>query len=374
MKIEDKKNKKVAFLIRNFDASGGGAERFCVELAIGLSKEYQVSVFTQNIKTEIPAIKFYLIPQKIKRPRFLNQFFFGRKVKKLLKNLNFNIIHSHDTVPGANFYTIHVPCFKSFITESNGIKKVFLVFSLILSPRKLTYLWMESKVYSQENIILPVSNLLAKNIKRNYPKAKISNITYPGIWPHNQNYIENQIRESMQIPLDAFLILFVGHSFERKGLITLIKALEYLSIPDIYLLVAGDGNRSAITFENDIVKNNTKFLGRVEDMDKIYCAGNILVHPSIGDTFGMVVLEAMSHGLPVVVSNKIYCGISETLNEKNAFLLSNPRNAAEISKIILKIFKNKSLEKAMSENAKKHSLALTWDKTVINTVKAYNSA
>jgi UDP-glucose:(heptosyl)LPS alpha-1,3-glucosyltransferase len=53
-----------------------------------------------------------------------------------------------------------------------------------------------------------------------------------------------------------------------------------------------------------------------------------LLHPTLEDTFGMVVLEAMSYGLPVVVSQENYCGLAADLqHEANAIILSDPLDA-----------------------------------------------
>ncbi|NDF05267.1 MAG: glycosyltransferase family 1 protein [Betaproteobacteria bacterium] len=53
-----------------------------------------------------------------------------------------------------------------------------------------------------------------------------------------------------------------------------------------------------------------------------------MLHPTLEDTFGMVVLEAMSYGLPVVVSQENYCGLAADLqHEANAIILSNPLDA-----------------------------------------------
>jgi UDP-glucose:(heptosyl)LPS alpha-1,3-glucosyltransferase len=56
-----------------------------------------------------------------------------------------------------------------------------------------------------------------------------------------------------------------------------------------------------------------------------------LLHPTLEDTFGMVVLEAMSHGLSVIVSSSAYCGIAADLQHGlNAFIVTNPTSTTEI--------------------------------------------
>jgi len=57
------------------------------------------------------------------------------------------------------------------------------------------------------------------------------------------------------------------------------------------------------------------FLGALSSVDVAYQAADCLVHPTLEDTFAMVVLEALAHGLPVVVSSARYCGIAPRVSE-----------------------------------------------------------
>jgi len=70
------------------------------------------------------------------------------------------------------------------------------------------------------------------------------------------------------------------------------------------------------------ITERVRFLGIQSDMDPVYRAAESLVHPTLEDTYAMVVLEAMAHGLPVVVSGTPWCGISAELSDGvNALLL-----------------------------------------------------
>ena len=134
---------KIAVLIRNYNASGGGAERYCVELTERLAKIHEVHVFSQYISEKSDNIVFHKIPQFFKRPRYLNQILFSWLTNQATQD-KFDIIHSHDTVAHANIYTLHVPCFKTKWTKAKGIKNVLRWLNTLLSPRKITYLWLEN--------------------------------------------------------------------------------------------------------------------------------------------------------------------------------------------------------------------------------------
>ncbi|OYU43322.1 MAG: hypothetical protein CFE44_19035 [Burkholderiales bacterium PBB4] len=74
------------------------------------------------------------------------------------------------------------------------------------------------------------------------------------------------------------------------------------------------------------------FLGALESVLLAFQAANCLAHPTLEDTFAMVVLEAMACGLPVVVSGRRYCGIAHLLvSDRDALLLQNPLDVGELA-------------------------------------------
>ena len=129
------------------------------------------------------------------------------------------------------------------------------------------------------------------------------------------------------------------------------------------LVVAGAANPQAswqhlLTPE---LKRRVVVLGVVKNMAQLYSAGDALVHPTLEDTFGMVVLEAMAHGLPVVVSNDNYCGVAASLtDEHNALILQNPKNALEMAQKIEHLF-DANIYASLANNAKSWAQTQSWE-------------
>ena len=372
------KRLKVAILIRNYNASGGGAERYCVELTERLSKIHEVHIFSQNITEKSNNVIFHKIPQYFKRPRYLNQLLFSYFTKKATQG-KFDIIHSHDMVTHANIYTLHVPCVRTTWTQAKGLEKILRWINTLLSPRKMAYLWLENK----EMQILPnrhfisVSEYLSRNILESYPNLNEHiTIAHPGIkiQPTSDEKIaklRRNFREKYNIPTFTFVLLFVAHGFKRKGLSAIIKALETLNNKNIHIVVAGSGNPKDIKIESPTVQSNTHFVGTVKDMNKLYPVADALIHPTLGDTYGMVVLEAMSHKLPVIVSSAKYCGFSEHLNGDNALIISNPKDLNELAKYIKILYSQVELRDKIAENGLQKSQTISWENTTKNTLNTY---
>jgi UDP-glucose:(heptosyl)LPS alpha-1,3-glucosyltransferase len=372
------KKLRIAVLIRNYSASGGGAERYCVELTNRLSKIHEVHVFSQHNSESSESITFYQIPQWFKKPRYINQLLFSYLTKRVTQG-KFDVVHSHDMATHANIYTLHVPCVRTKWTQSKGIRKILRWANTLLSPRKMAYLWLENKEMQTlpNRHFISVSEYLSRNILENYPRLNDHiTIAHPGIeiQPNSDEKIaklRKNFREKQNIPVYAFVLLFVAHGFKRKGLPAIIKALEILNNKDIHIVVAGSGSPKDIQIDSPTVQKNTHFIGMIKNMNELYPVADALIHPTLGDTYGMVVLEAMSHKLPVIVSSAQYCGFSEHLSNDETLILENPEDSNIIKEQIQKLYDNKLLRVNLSEKGLQKSRKISWDSTLKSTIQAY---
>ena len=104
-----------------------------------------------------------------------------------------------------------------------------------------------------------------------------------------------------------------------------------------------------------------QFLGAVNGVEQVYQAADCLAHPTLEDTFAMVVLEAMSYGLPVVVSQEKYCGIAGLLtNGLNALILDEPKNAKALSQLLQSMVNNAELRGKLSAESSKFADGFAW--------------
>ena len=104
-------------------------------------------------------------------------------------------------------------------------------------------------------------------------------------------------------------LLFVAQLIPRKGLSRLLRALALPSLSELHLTVAGSGpDRDDLeTMARSLdLGERVRFLGFVaqEDLSALYARHDLFVFPTLEDTFGMVTLEAMAAGLPVIASSR----------------------------------------------------------------------
>jgi len=199
-----------------------------------------------------------------------------------------------------------------------------------------------------------------------------------GIFHHN---IEDNI--SLQFKnkygLDKF-ILYVSHIQKYKNFFELIKAFVLLKDKigdDIQLVFAGRCFDEEYYKEmQDFIREHRYedriiFLGNVpyEELPFLYSACMIFVYPSICESFGMTLVEAMACGAPILASKV------EPMVEicADAAVYFNPTNPAAIADIILKALKDRNLISQLKINSLKRAKIFSWENTAIRMLKIFES-
>lgn len=173
------------------------------------------------------------------------------------------------------------------------------------------------------------------------------------------------------------IILNVARLVDSKDLPTFIKAsAETLKkFGNIKFLICGEGEEKQ-KLEGLIEELNltdTVFILGVfgDDLKKYYAASDIFVHvPKQGNHFGIVYLEAMAAGLPIVASN--VDASPDTVGD--CALLVTPGNVLEVSQAIEKFLGDKKLRERLSKNSKERAKLFDWDKIAKEVESLFSQA
>ena len=169
------------------------------------------------------------------------------------------------------------------------------------------------------------------------------------------------IRKKYRLPARFFL--YVGSIIERKNLLNICRALNYLGNKlDIPLVVIGEGGRYKERVKSYLEVNNMKqkviFLSEQGSIDKevrtlagIYQLSQALVYPSYFEGFGIPVLEALWSKTPVITSH-VSC-LPETAGD--AALYVDPSDYEGIADAMIQIVKNQSLKEDMVRKGREHA-------------------
>jgi glycosyltransferase involved in cell wall biosynthesis len=362
---------RIAVLSRNFATTGGGAERYSVAIVEQLAARHEVHVFAQTIAHDFPGVTYHRVAKPMERPRWINQLYFAWATWRATRK-GFDIVHSHENTWHGNVQTVHVLPVKHTLFEGKqGTALAVRWLKVLTSPRLLAYLWLEKHRYAwalKKRVVCASSSLKAV-LQATYPaSAPMLDVVTPGVdgVPGRASAAQRaQGREQLGLPIEATLLLFVGNDFVKKGLPALLQALAQLpALTHLAVVGQAESESSMRRLAGQLgLTARVHFLGSQRNMGPAYRAADVLVHPTLEDAYGMVVLEAMAHGLPVVVSDTPYSGIAQDLRDgENALLLEDPRDVSALATILQRLQTDADLVIGLANRAQEFAQAHSWER------------
>lgn len=140
------------------------------------------------------------------------------------------------------------------------------------------------------------------------------------------------VRRQLSIPPDAKVVIFVANETERKGFGPLLRAIGRLNDPRVHLLAVGRLNLEP--YRSEIAQlglsARTHHVGPTSEVGRFYAAADVFALPTVYEAWGLVIVEAMASGLPVLTSR--LAGASAAVREgETGQLLDDPRSVEEVA-------------------------------------------
>ncbi len=175
-----------------------------------------------------------------------------------------------------------------------------------------------------------------------------------------------RIRKKYGIGKDEKVVLYVGRIVPHKGIHYLIRSAKHLN-DDVKYVIVGTGEYREYLMDlvrTNNLENRVIFAGRVpmKELPEYYAAADVFVLPSISrlEAFGIVALEALASGVPVVVSD--IPGVRDVIVEGRQGLLAEPMKPTNIAGKVRTILENPDMAKHMGELGRKIvEERYTWD-------------
>ena len=277
------------------------------------------------------------------------------EVDDLLKNEKFDLLHVHEPeIPmvGAQIISkAHCPVVATFhalhpeTPMGRTIETIRIPFS--------------KSIFGRLNAMTAVSTAAALFVQQRTKKPII-------IIPNGVDVSKyRQPRQVAKVPT----ILYIGRLEKRKGIRYLLKAFGLLQQvqPTSQLIIAGDGDlRSSL--EQYVVNNgirNVVFKGFVSEAEKIQLLSRATVFCSpalYGESFGIVLLEAMAAGVPIVAGDNP--GYSSVLVDHGKLSLVNPRDSQDFARRLDIFLHDQALRQVWLDWATDYVEQFTYDKIV----------
>jgi UDP-glucose:(heptosyl)LPS alpha-1,3-glucosyltransferase len=306
---------QIVQIVRNWGPVGG-MEAYVWNLTNELAKKNCViTVICEKSHANNPSsnIQIIEIGQLKQKPRWLMYWRFANHVEKTLqsfKDKNNLIVHSHERSISHDITTFHSMPFAN-IREKSYWK--------LISIRVWAYLKMEMRELggfkNQHVSVIPVSEVIAKALAKAYPAIKVNikaPIT-PGVTPM-------PIRQTRLVPKNGGTIGFIGKEWKRKGLPLFIEIISQLKIkrPNLKVLILGPEKKDIEHLCQEL--KGTITIKGWQASANLYQELDLLIHPASSEAYGMVIAEAISCRVPVVVSDA--CGVASDIPKDSGSVLS----------------------------------------------------
>lgn len=318
------------------------------------------------------------------------QSYANRLLEFMVKNsLSYQIIHAHYFFSGLVGIklkeNLHISMVQTFHTL--GILKK--QFGKVTDEKRIR---AEKEIIGKADGIIASTALEVNDLVKHYraKKDKIFEIS-PGV-DHRVFKALNQktSRVRLHLPLNKKIILFVGRIDPIKGINLLIEAVSILSkrYPSfennfLVLLIGGDINSRKFWLEEEVRKISrlildkkleccVKFIGSRPNylLPYYYSASNVMVMPSVYESFGLVVLEAMACGSAIVASK--VGGLVYLIKDKLNGRLFKSNNVKSLSTVLWELLIDNKQREDLARMAEKSSQSYCWDKQALKMIKVYN--
>ena len=169
-------------------------------------------------------------------------------------------------------------------------------------------------------------------------------------------------------------IFFIGRHEPRKGLSILLEAMAHLP-SDVRLWIASDGPETAQLQQRFAHDTRVEWLGRISDAEKVdrMCRASVFCAPSLhGESFGVVLLEAMAAGTPVVASN--LDGYRNVATDGETALLVEIGNIAKLAAALSSVLDDSDLAAHLTAHGLVHAQRFSMDELADRYIEIYERA
>ena len=368
---------KIAQVTPYFYPHIGGVESHVLTLSLKLQKNgHDVTIYSSK-HANIPSKEIFQGIKVIRIKQLTNIFStpVTPKLKKVLANERYDVVHTHTPPPMTAYYTASA-CKKS---------KTPLVITYHCDLELPKILGKLATIFYNKTLGRYTFNHAQKLIVH----TKTYGATSRSIWKSDPVIIPsavnpNRFRGTMDTReiierhklKGKKIVLFVGRLVYHKGLDYLVDSAK-LTGSDVRYIIVGSGDyldKLIKRAKENKIQNKVIFTGNVSflDIPKYFAASDVFVLPSISrlEAFGLVVLEAMASRKPVIVSK--IPGVTELVEEGINGLHVEPMNTQDLAQKINLLLSDEKLRKSMGDaGRKKVESEFNWDTVASQIEEVY---
>lgn len=350
----------IAFCLYKYFPFGGLQRDFMRIARTVAARGHHVRVYTQSWEGECPdTFELIIVPVKSHTNHGRNREYY-EWVKNHLSRHSVDRIVGFNKMPGLDVYYAADVCYAEKVAQEKG-------FFYRLTSRYRHYAEFERATFingTATELLMLTSRQIADFQKHYHTEDARFHILPPGIYPERK-YSERSLqsrdeyRRKNGITDQQYLLLQVGSDFTRKGVDRSVKALA--SLPEelrrkTQLFVVGqDKPKKFAELAKQLgVADNVQFFPGRNDISELMAAADLLLHPAYQEAAGIVLLEAIAAGLPVLVT--AVCGYAWHIAKAQAGeVIDEPFQQSELDRHLQVALQQTELRATWADNARHYA-------------------
>lgn len=237
--------------------------------------------------------------------------------------------------------------------------------------------WLSRTYCNAVDLVITPSPSMRRELQKYGVTTRVE-INQTGIYLNDFRHSTMNVRQEFDIPKDRRLLLFVGRLADEKNIKMLLTAFRIVHHENsqVHLLLVGSGPQEKeyrTIAERLGMAGNITFAGFLpkDKTNTIFPAVDLFVFPSTTDTQGIVIMEAMAAGTPIVAVDAL--GPGDIIEDGRTGLLTE-NDAAEFAMAVMKLLGDQTLRKTLAANAKKEAVKYSAEATAKRQLALYESA
>ncbi len=295
------------------------------------------------------------------------------KVKKVLRSMNADVLHAHSPPPLSAYYASKSAheCKVPFVLTYHCDIEIPSIFGLVIEEVFRRTLGVRTTRRANKIIVTTETYAATSRAVWRYSPVVIPNpVDYELFQPDVNG---GTIRQELGIARGENVVLWLGRVVVHKGIEDLIEAAQF--VENTKFIVGGEGpylNTIKRMAKSLGIESKVIFTGRVPKakLPLFYAACDLFVLPSVSrlEAFGIVALEAMSSGKPVVVTDMP--GVREVVTDGVEGLLADPLNAEDLAEKINTLLSNPELRERMGNDGREKVIEKFSIKAIVDRLES----
>jgi UDP-glucose:(heptosyl)LPS alpha-1,3-glucosyltransferase len=340
-----------------------GTGRYTVEIVSRIAEVHRVTLYTARVHTPVPPGVTVVTVPAIVSTAYAVILSFPLAFRAVRKR--HDLLHAQGWVTSsADVVTAHIvvaawrdAARRHGVATPPGEK----LFGALVQNR-------EASLYraGARHVIAP-SRKIQDELAGRYGRTNSVSVVHHGFTGSPSPPSRAEARRRLNLPDDHVVALFVGDP--RKGLSVAARAAA--SVTGIHLAVVSHSpEREVASLAHSAgIGNRFHWLGSLPDPALAYAAADVLVHPTIYDSFGLAVADAMSSGLPVITTSE--AGIAELIEDGKSGWIVKGDPVDGTARALRSLMQDRELRRRLAEGGRTVARARTWDDVATETLEVY---